>query len=291
MSRYRQDLDAARRRLDVPPGPLRSLSTPHGEVEYLDTGEGRPVLILHGSNGGWDQAMDWSRRRLGAGFRTIAVSRYGYLGSSMPPDASTAGQADAMAALLDHLALDRVCVVSLSAGSTAAGRLAVGHRHRIDRLVLESPMLPEARPLRLPPTFLLSAMLRSERPTWWTTRRPSIVARTSGVGWKNLDTAGRAELAEIMSTLLPVRPRRVGMIFDNAVTAPEMRRDQLPWEDVDAATLVITAEDSPLPRPADAAAVVDRLPHGTLLVLPRGGHLLLGNINRLREALADFLKG
>lgn len=74
-----------------------------------------------------------------------------------------------------------------------------------------------------------------------------------------------------------------------------MLRDRLPWEDVDVPTLVLTAEDSPLPTPAEAAAVVDRLPRGELLVLPHGGHLLLGNVTRLRdvlrEALTDVLTG
>ncbi|CAI7979736.1 Alpha/beta hydrolase [Frankia sp. Hr75.2] len=289
MSRYRRDLAAARRRLAAPPAPLRTVSTPQGAVEYLDLGEGTPVLVVHGNNGGWDQAADWSRRRLGPGHRTIAVSRYGYLGSELPPGATTTGQADALAALLDALSLDRAHVVSLSAGSMAAARLALSHRDRVERLVLESPVLPAARPLRLPPTFVLRAMLRSERPTWLTTVRPSLVARASGVGWTNLDADGQAELAEIMTTLLPVHPRHAGMIFDNVVTAPEMLADQLPWEEISVPTLVVTAEDSPLPRPAAARAVVDRLPRGNLLVLPRGGHLLLGNIGPLRAALAAFL--
>ena len=230
-----------------------------------------------------------AQRRLGPSFRTIPVSRYGYLGSSLPPDASTAGQADALAALLDHLDIDQVNVVSLSAGSTAAALPAIRHPDRTSRLVLESAVLPTTKPTRLPPTCLLKLLLRTEWPTSWTSTKPSVVARASGTRWTDLDPDSRVELAAIMSTLLPVGPRRPGMIFDNVATGPEMLRDEIPWEQITAPTLVVTAQDSPLPRPADAATVVDRLPQGDLLVMPRGGHLLLVNVETLRKAMRVFL--
>jgi pimeloyl-ACP methyl ester carboxylesterase len=134
-------------------------------------------------------------------------------------------------------------------------------------------------------------MMRSDWPTWWTSTKPALVAKASGTRWKDLDPDSRTELTKIMSTLLPVRARRDGMIFDNLVTGPEMLRDQIPFDQIQAPTLVITAEDSPLPKPADAADVVKRLPRGELLVMPGGGHLLLGNVERLRHALMSFLLG
>ncbi|GLY28198.1 alpha/beta hydrolase [Kineosporia sp. NBRC 101731] len=286
MGRYRRDLDMAQQRLIHPPALLSVV----GGVEYLQVGTGPPVLVLHGNNGGWDQAVDWAGRRIPAGFGVIAVSRYGYLGSALPADATTAGQADDLARLLDHLGHDRVDVVSLSAGSTAAVRLALRHPDRVRRLVLESPVLPAVRPLRLPPTPALRLLLRTEWPTWLTSTRPEIVARAGGVAWKKLDTDARHELRQIMETLLPVRSRRAGMLFDNAVTAPEMLRDELAWEQLAAPTLVLTAEDSPLPKPADAEAIARRLPQGRLEVQPSGGHLLLGNVPRLQALLRDFLR-
>ncbi|AGL15866.1 alpha/beta fold hydrolase [Actinoplanes sp. N902-109] len=289
MTRYRRDLAAARQRLTAPPAPVEIARTPYGEVEFTAWGQGPRVLVIHGNNGGWDQAVDWAQRRLDPGFGVVAVSRYGYLGSSLPPGASTAGQADALAALLDHLGIDRVDVVSLSAGSTTAALLAISHPDRVGRLVLESAVLPAAKPQRLPPAVLLKALLRTEWPTWWTTTKPAAVARASGVRWSDLDQDSRDELMTIMSTMLPVVPRRPGMMFDNVTGAPQMLRDEIPWEQLTAPALVITARDSPLPRPADAAAVVDRLPHGKLLVMPHGGHLLLGNVEALRRAIRAFL--
>jgi hypothetical protein len=96
-------------------------------------------------------------------------------------------------------------------------------------------------------------------------------------------------LRAITSTLSPIGPRADGMLFGNLVTGPEMMRDQVPWEQVQAPTLVVAALDSPLPLPRDAAAVVRRLPQGQLLSPPTGGHVLLGNVAQLRSAMGSFL--
>lgn len=48
-----------------------------------------------------------ARTQFGDGFRTIAVSRFGYLGTPLPADPSPAAQADAYAALLDALGIQR----------------------------------------------------------------------------------------------------------------------------------------------------------------------------------------
>lgn len=286
---YRRDLAAARERLAHPPVPVHSLEMADGVVEYARYGSGPPVLVLHGSGGGWDQGVDWARRRLGEDRDVVAVSRFGYLGSSLPPGATTSAQGDAYAALLDALGIERADVAAMSAGSMTALRFAAEHPDRVRRLVLESPMLPTRKPVRLPPagSFRLLAALQ---PVFWLLTRSRLVSRlAAGVPRGELDDAARTELAEINATTFPVRPRLDGMVFDRAVAAPELYRDQLPVERITAPTLVVNAADAVLTPHDDAEAFVRRLPDARLLDVATGGHVLVGNVEYLRGVLAEFL--
>src|SRR5512132_191140 len=100
--RYRRDMNAARARLAAVERHV--IATPWGAVEYAERGSGDPVLVVHGvfqnCVSGLLSVRDFSDRRF------IAPSRFGYLGSSMPLDATPAHQADALAALLDALGIE-----------------------------------------------------------------------------------------------------------------------------------------------------------------------------------------
>src|SRR5262245_25982866 len=85
--RYRRDLNAARARLAAVERHV--ISTHWGEVEYAERGNGDPVLVVHGifhnCIGGLLSVRDLFTDR-----RVIAPSRFGYLGSDMPPNATPA---------------------------------------------------------------------------------------------------------------------------------------------------------------------------------------------------------
>jgi pimeloyl-ACP methyl ester carboxylesterase len=138
--RYRRDMNAARARLATVDRHV--VSTPWGAVEYAETGSGAPVLVVHGIYhncvGGLLSVRDLFRDR-----RVVAPSRFGYLGSSMPPNATPAAQADAFAALLDTLDIDQIDVIGLSAGATSALQLALRHPRRVKhRAVLHTLVTP-----------------------------------------------------------------------------------------------------------------------------------------------------
>ena len=92
-ARYRRDIRSAREHLQS--GGSQVIETGCGPVEYATFGEGHPVLVVHGIFGGYDQGLVIARGNVGERFRSIAPSRFGYLRSPLPEDASPAGQADA----------------------------------------------------------------------------------------------------------------------------------------------------------------------------------------------------
>lgn len=102
-SAFDRDMAAAHARLE---GRSTVVDSPFGPIEYAEAGQGPPVLVIHGSGGGFDQGLEMMGEELATrGFRVIAPSRFGYLRSGRPPDASPERQADAFAWLLARLGL------------------------------------------------------------------------------------------------------------------------------------------------------------------------------------------
>ena len=76
----------------------------------------------------------------------IAGSRFGYLGSSMPPNATPAVQADALAALIEARGISQIDVIGVSAGATSALQLALRHPQKVKHLAVLVATCREAQP-------------------------------------------------------------------------------------------------------------------------------------------------
>jgi pimeloyl-ACP methyl ester carboxylesterase len=72
--------------------------TNSGPIEYATVGDGYPVLVVHGAGGGYDQGLILAQFA-GDDFCRIAISRFGYLRTPLPANASPAAMADAYADL------------------------------------------------------------------------------------------------------------------------------------------------------------------------------------------------
>lgn len=105
-----------------------------GPIEYQTAGTGVPLLMDHGSGGGHDQGMDWARPLTRHGVRVIAMSRFGYLRTPRPAEASPQAQADAHVCLLDALAIATAAIMGVSAGGPSAMQAAIRHPDRIRAL-------------------------------------------------------------------------------------------------------------------------------------------------------------
>ncbi len=134
--RYKMELDRARR--DARRGALIA-NTAAGPIEYAKRGAGIPLLSIHGAGGGYDQGLANAADLMGEGFQVIAPSRFGYLGTPVPRDASPAAQADAHAALLSELNVAKAVVLGIFAGARSAVELAIRHPDRVLALILIVP--------------------------------------------------------------------------------------------------------------------------------------------------------
>ena len=112
--------------------------SPLGDIEYIEGGTGPPVLVVHGSGGGFDHGALFAKIVLDDQFHWIAPSRFGYLRSAIPANPTLELQAQAFAHLLDHLKIDRAAVVAVSHGGPSALRFALDFPGRVSSLTLIS---------------------------------------------------------------------------------------------------------------------------------------------------------
>lgn len=129
---------------DAPPNPEVGTQVRTGDIvtNYHDigTGQGSPVLLLHGSGPGVSAWANW-RLTIGAlspRFRVVAPDLAGFGYTQVPEDIeyTRARWLDQIVGFLDALGLDKVHVVGNSFGGSMALALAIAHPERVDRLVL-----------------------------------------------------------------------------------------------------------------------------------------------------------
>ncbi|HVY64776.1 MAG TPA: alpha/beta hydrolase [Gammaproteobacteria bacterium] len=292
---YRRDLAAARARL----AGSSVLATPCGPIEYAVAGEGPPVLVVHGAGGGFDQGLALAAPLVGHGFRVVAMSRFGYLRTPLPADASAAAQADAHACLLDALGIRDVVVIGASAGAPSALELAIRHPQRVAKLVLLVPAAYTPRPqgeppVRVPPglAMVFDTALNSDFVFWAMLRAvPDLMTRTAlGTPTDVVAAASPAErerIAAMLRSILPVRPRRLGLLNDGEVTR-HLTRCEL--ERIAAPTLAISAADDLYGTYDGARYTAQQIPGARFVGYPSGGHMLVGRQDAVTAELLGFLR-
>jgi 2-hydroxy-6-oxonona-2,4-dienedioate hydrolase len=288
---FATDLRAAQARLA---GRSRVVPTASGPIEVAEVGEGQPALVVHGAAGGFDMGLQIGTDVLGEGFRVIAPSRFGYLGTPMPVHASHDDQADVLADLLDALDVPSAAVLAVSAGAQSATRLALRHPERVRALVLVTPALylpppPGARDVG-PPDFVMDHLLASDLLVWAVSRlAPGLVVKVAGVppalsGWVTAEDRER-----FIGWFFPAKARHVGLAHDMRTTTPTA--PDLPIEELRMPVLLVSAEDDPYLTAEVVRYSARRLPAARVLVCEAGGHVLLGQDDRVADEVRSFLAG
>jgi pimeloyl-ACP methyl ester carboxylesterase len=270
-----------------------------GPIEYAVAGAGPPVLSVHGAGGGFDQGLELAESPAGSGFHVIAVSRFGYLRTPLPSDASAAAQADAYASLLDFLSIERAAIFGASAGGPSSMQFALRYPDRTAALVLLVPAAyaPRAHgelsvetPRGTP--WLFDTALRSDF-LFWALRElahDTFVRAILGTPPQLVASATeseRARIERIMDLILPVRPRRLGLVNDAAVVSALPRYE---LEKISAPTLTISAADDLYGTYDGARYTAEHVPNGRFIGCAQGGHMLVGHYDEVSSQIAAFLQ-
>ncbi|MGF1506865.1 MAG: alpha/beta fold hydrolase [Anaerolineae bacterium] len=286
---YARDLSHARARIAA---GSRIAQTACGPVEYADTGQGPPVLVIHGAGGGFDQGVLLGESLLGAGHRIIAPSRFGYLSSPLPADASVQAQAAAYASLLDGLGLEAVPVVAISAGGPSGLQFALDYPERTEALVMVSA-LSWMDPVRTGEdarrTTAINRVMGSDFLYWsviHVARRPmlSLLGVTPEL-MRDLPPTEQQRVDAILDGMLPLSQRMPGIMADQGYT---FSRDQ-PLESITAPVLVLHCRDDTLVRFEHGQHTADRIPGAVLHAMETGGHFSIGGTQVIQVVVTDFL--
>ena len=274
------------------------IATRCGPIEVQQAGAGVPLLVVHGSGGGHDQGMAFAGALAQNGIHVIAMSRFGYLRTPMPADASAAAQADAHVCLLDALGIRRAAVMGGSAGAPSALQMAIRHPDRVSALILLVPLTykPPTQSDSAPPmpAWVEATMMRligSDFLFWAALHvaRDQVIKVVLATPPQLLATASpqeRARVGAMLDNILPVSARAEGLRSDTAVgkhLAPA------PLDAIDVPTLIVSARDDRYGTYASAQYTANGIAGAKFIGFDEGGHTWVGHNDEVMAAVAMLL--
>jgi 2-hydroxy-6-oxonona-2,4-dienedioate hydrolase len=293
-SEFRSDMRAQAERIAM---ASQVLQTPCGAIEYAESGaaNGIPLLVVHGSGGGFDQGLLLGEDYAARGYRVIAPSRFGYLRTPFPSEPSGERQADQFVCLLEALGIADAAVMGVSAGGISALHFAVRHPDRLRALILLVPAVYRPDPAVPLPTWaqsLLNYVVGADFPFWSlarffpdTARR--IVLATPPSEYVAASPSEKTRADTMLDRIMPVSARREGLINDSRLTTGAAR---VKLETIRAPTLAISARDDGYGTYESARYSAAHIPNAQFMGFDRGGHMVLNHQREIVDAVDAFVR-
>lgn len=254
--------------------------TPLGPIEYVHVGQGPPVLVLHGSPGGYDQGLLGMRHLLKRGLSLLCVSRPGSLRTPLE-HRTFEQQAFLCQALVRKLGLDLHGVIGIGAGGAVGLSFCRLYPQRgllLYQAITHAYQLSAANQARI-------ALLFNEPGTWLTNwLGPERLARqlidakgfldprqAQALMQQTLDDPEKLDfLLGLLEAVAPVELRRPGLEND----MEQLRSWSLPLEELDLPVLIQHGtHDADVPF-EHASYAASRLRGAKLTGVEGGTHML-----------------
>jgi 3-oxoadipate enol-lactonase len=248
-----------------------------GPVNYVDTGAGSPVLLIHAfplNLTMWEPQLE----PLSAEFRVVALDVRGFGGSQPPSPWTMEGMADDLNEFLEKAGIAECAVIGVSMGGYIALSFWNKYPNRIRQLILSN------------------TRARADNETEKAARNDMIAS---------LEQNGSAVLVDrMLPRLLKANPSpaladQVRKIVEStnpsaaihALTAMRDRPDLSKLlQRLHCPTMVITGAEDVMIRAEDSRAMADAIPGSRFMRIPGSGHLSnLENPDEYNRALLGFL--
>jgi len=256
---------------------LRGVSFEQGWIDvdgtstrYLASGDPDlpPLVLLHGT-GGHAEAYVRNLAAHGRHFRTYAIDMIGH-GWTAKPDRSMEipTYVEHLRAFLDAIGADRAHISGESLGGWVAGRFAITHPDRLEKLVLNTTGGSTARPEVMAKIRDLSTRA-VQNPSWDTIRArlewlmadpavvtPDLIATRQAI----YSAPGYAETMERILILQEMEGRQRNLLLD------------ADWAAIAAETLVLWTTHDPTNPPEEGKRIADLIPNARFKMMTDCGH-------------------
>jgi pimeloyl-ACP methyl ester carboxylesterase len=282
---FSRDLNDARSRMAGIPTEV--YASKYGDIEYCLVGTGPTVLVSHGVTGGIDQGMLITGKFISSvdSYRFLYVSRFGYMKSSLPNDASARVQAAAYIELIDHLGIDQVYIFGNSAGGTSTLWFAIDYPERTKGLILLSSAVPAVKPVKMAPGLIF----KNDFLYWAIVKAAPNMLIGFLLPKEILVTLTEKEKADLIKDVylagLPISERSDGIIFDNGISTPSV--NHIPLEQIKVPTLILQSIDDPHEQEG-GNNLAERIDSSEYIKLT-GGHFLMREEKRVQTEIAEFI--
>lgn len=276
-------LGHARAALPFPAVKEQSAELRGVSLHWREAGEGDAVVLLHGfplHSRMWAPQLE----TLSASHRCIAPDTRGFGRSAMGAEPFSMDLfADDVAALLDHLGVERATLCGLSMGGYVAFAFWRRHRARVERLILaDTRATADDDAGRMRRRIASEEVLREGASAIAPLQLDKLLGETT--------RRSRPRVVEEVRAMMDAAAPRA---FARAQSATAARPDStrlLP--DIDVPALVVVGDEDALIGADDARAMAGALPHGRLSVIEGAGHL--ASLERPAEfdrVVEEFLDG
>ena len=266
----------------------------YGNIQYkIESGNGIPVLVIHGISGGYDQGIQTAANLLPENHKILSVSRFGYLRSDVPDNHNPVNQCKALIEVMDHHNIDMVFILATSAGGTIAFRFALLYPERVTGLIMVASGYPSpevGKGPKGPPSFIYNDAIFQ----FMLNNMQRTMLKLFGISrdeYTNAEISDQEKLHSLFNTILPVRPRKRGILIDQRYTNIDMNVNfsDYPLENIEKPFLILHAKNDPMAKYENLSVATERINNLESVIYETGGHVLFGHEKNNRKAIAQFI--
>ena len=271
---------------------LRQVDVVGAQANYVELGDGPPVVLVHGLSGAWqswlEQIPEFAKRH-----RVIALDLPGFGASPMPQwEISIPAYGRFVRDLCERLGIERCSLVGNSMGGFIASEIAITEPERVDELVLVSAAGITWARARREPAVVLGRVAMAAAPLLFKyqmsgIRRPGLRHRAFRGVFHDPNSL-RPEL--LWENIVPALTSSPGYLDAISTLFGYDIRHRL--EEIDVPTLIVWGKQDRLVPPVYAQEFASRIANARVELVDQAGHVpQLEQFAQVSEAIQAFLGG